>query len=750
MKRRFLTILILLATLLSVFSLTGCEKGKKGVVYIHSLDDLQTAKIGVQTGTIFDAMLKEALPGCTVEYYNSNFDLIGALDAGKISAYVCDEAFGRQTVRDKDFQTILGMLNDDTYGFAFSKSAEKSTILCNQMNAFLEKAEKDGTIDSLKAVWLGTDEEKKVVDFDSLTAENGVLRFGVSTDGAEPFTYVKNGQVIGYEVDLAVRFCREYGYGIQISDYTFTGLLAAVSTGKEDFSGSCISITEERKETLMFSEPDYHGGVVIITRKPVPRYSSAEELNGKRAGMITGTAFDRFVWDVLPDTKMEYFNGYSDVLAALRADKIDFLVIDEPIAVSSTKQSDDFSIIGTLVEDHYGFIFSKNDEKSSALCSQMNEYLAKIKANGTFDRIVETYLTSPEASPDIDYESLSSENGILTFALATTIGAPYAYIQNGKYNGYEMALAVSFCREYGYGLRIFDTSFSGMLSAVSLGKSDFAGSGISITDERKESVLFSDSTYDGGIVYVVKNRDPSEKGSFFLTVAESFEKTFVREDRWKMFLSGIGVTALITVLSALLGSFLGFSLYLLYRKGAKTIGPVLDVIGEIMEKTPIVIVLMILYYIVFGKADVSAILVSIVGFMLLFSFSVLGMLKSGVTAVDYGQTEAALALGYTDRSAFLRIVFPQAVKHFMPAYKSAVISLIKDTSIVGYIAVQDLTKISDIVRSRTFEAFFPLVATALIYFLMASVLIHIIKRAEIRTDRRNRKAETILKGVKTK
>ena len=86
----------------------------------------------------------------------------------------------------------------------------------------------------------------------------------------------------------------------------------------------------------------------------------------------------------------------------------------------------------------------------------------------------------------------------------------------------------------------------------------------------------------------------------------------------------------------------------------------------------------------------------------------------------------------------------------MPGFKSSLVSLVKDTSIVGYIAVQDLTKVSDIVRSRTYEAFFPLIATAVIYFIIAFILIRIINRIEICTDPRTRKTDKILKGVVTK
>ena len=129
--------------------------------------------------------------------------------------------------------------------------------------------------------------------------------------------------------------------------------------------------------------------------------------------------------------------------------------------------------------------------------------------------------------------------------------------------------------------------------------------------------------------------------------------------------------------------------------------------------------------------------------------SVLSLLRMGVGAVDNGQYEAAYSLGYSNRRTFYRIILPQALPHVLPAYKGEVVSLIKATSIVGYIAVQDLTKMSDIVRSRTYEAFFPLIAVTIIYFLLEGLIGFAVSRISVQFNPKRRKPEDILKGVKT-
>jgi polar amino acid transport system substrate-binding protein len=164
---------------------------------------------------------------------------------------------------------------------------------------------------------------------------------------------------------------------------------------------------------------------------------------------------------------------------------------------------------------------------------------------------------------------------------------------------------------------------------------------------------------------------------------------------------------------------------------------------------PVIVMLMIFYYIVFSNAPVNGVFVSIVVFSLTFGASVFGMLTSSINTIDRGQTEAAYALGFSNLRTFFKIVLPQALKFFLPSYKSELVALIKATAVVGYIAVQDLTRVGDIVRSRTYEAFFPIISVAVIYFIMAWILIVLVDRIEIKIDPKRRKRDDILKGVKT-
>ncbi|MDO5331411.1 MAG: amino acid ABC transporter permease, partial [Bacillota bacterium] len=276
-------------------------------------------------------------------------------------------------------------------------------------------------------------------------------------------------------------------------------------------------------------------------------------------------------------------------------------------------------------------------------------------------------------------------------------------------------------------------------------KYDF-GMNIVATDERTESSVLSENYYSCDIVLVVE--DVYDDGiGFFESIKNSFEKTFIKENRWKMFVEGTGVTILITLASLAFGTLLGFVVYLACRHGGKVVNGITGFFNWLIAGMPTVVLLMILFYVVFGSSKLSGTWISIIGFTLIFACCMFDMLCVGCGAIPKGQIEASRALGYTDKQSFFKIILPQAARHFLPIYKNDMVSLIKETSIVGYIAVRDLTKISDFVRSRTYEAFFALIATAVIYFVVEGVLSLIISRIQVRIDPKRRPKSKVLDGI---
>ena len=163
---------------------------------------------------------------------------------------------------------------------------------------------------------------------------------------------------------------------------------------------------------------------------------------------------------------------------------------------------------------------------------------------------------------------------------------------------------------------------------------------------------------------------------------------------------------------------------------------------SLMRGLPVLVLLMLIFYVVFASVDISPILVAVFAFGLNFGAYTSEMFRTGIESIDRGQTEAGIAMGFSRIDTFRHIVLPQALQRILPVYKGEFISMVKLTSIVGYVAVEDLTKASDIIRSRTFDAFFPLVTVAILYFLISWVLIQALDYLERRTDpRQGRTAE---------
>ena len=478
-------------------------------------------------------------------------------------------------------------------------------------------------------------------------------------------------------------------------------------------------------------------------------FTSIEELKDKRIGIKQGTVYDGLTKKTFPDAEYYYFATASDLASALKGNKIDAFAIDDTILSEIIKENPE---IGRLDEHiasfECAFVFNKNDH-GAELAEKMNVMLKELKDSGELDKLYEKWLNYDSDTEMFDISSLKGGNGNITLASQTGC-PPFAILLNGKIAGYEVELVALFCEKYGYTLEVDEMYFDGLLSAVQSGKADIAVGGIGRTEERARSVIFSDiDAIVYGDVGVLKKGSSSSQ-SFIDDISTSFKRTFIDEDRWKMFFKGIFATMAITILSIVLGTLLGFVIYTNTRNNTGIVLKIVKFSIWLIQGMPVVVLLMVLYYIVFGKVSIDSFWVSILGFTLTFACSVYNMLAGAVSTIDPGQKQAAFTLGYSDKMTFYKILLPQAISYIMPSYKSEIVSLIKATAVVGYIAVQDLTKIGDLIRSRTYEAFFPLIVVTVLYFILAAILNAFVKKIDIRIDPRKRAPERILKGVKIK
>ena len=755
--KKHIYVFILTALILGLLAGCGAPRSASPVTSIEQLGEAGR-RIGVASDTAEDRLVKQAFPLAQIEYFKDELSAYTSVNQGRIDAYVYNRLTMETAINSglKGVRLLEENLGPENAGAVAISPVTPIPDLEGKVNAFLREIRADGTLDDVMNRWLVVHDET-MPDLPVPTVSE--TRLVVGTTGSNmPFTYYIGTELGGYDVELARRFAVWLGATLEFKVYDYDGIVAAAQAGDVDCIFANLFVTPEREEALRFSEPTFVGQVGVMVRddgaSPIPhvRHEARwQDYNGKRIGVLVGPLMEDAAAKYFPDSERLYFDRYPDCATALLTGKIDGFLGDEPGMIAMHAEAPEIDYIHEpLTENNYAFAFRKDDDRSEALCEELNAFLAKSWEDGTMEEIAEIWLGTDESKQNVDMSGLTGKNGTIR-VVTTSTDMPWSYIKDGKNVGYDIDLVVRFCRDRGYALNLGDVDFAGRIPAVQSGKYDFT-TDMNVTLEREEQVRFSEPTAHGGIVLAVRASDlaaPSSAETIFERIADSFQKTFLRENRWKLFLHGIGTTMLITVLSIVLGTALGFGLYLLCRKGSPAANALTRFFVWLVQGMPMVVLLMILYYVIFGKAAVSGTVVSILGFTLVFGAGVFGMLKSGVGAVDAGQAEAAYALGYTDRRAFFRVVLPQALPHFMPAYRGEITATVKATAIVGYVAVQDLTKMGDIIRSRTYEAFFPLIAVAVIYFLLAALLTFLVNRVELRIDPRRRGAESILKGVRT-
>lgn len=230
------------------------------------------------------------------------------------------------------------------------------------------------------------------------------------------------------------------------------------------------------------------------------------------------------------------------------------------------------------------------------------------------------------------------------------------------------------------------------------------------------------------------------ENSFFQGIAESFYSNIIEEERYLLIFHGLKATIIISVLATLLGTLFGGLICFMRMSQKKVLQVPSKLYISLLVGTPVLVVLMIIFYVVFSSVDIDPVMVAVIAFGLNFAAYFAEMFRTGIEGVDKGQSEAGIALGFSKVKTFVYIVMPQAIRRILPVYRGEVITLVKMTSVVGYIAVQDLTKAGDMIRSRTFDAFFPLIMVAVVYFLISWLIASSLEYAERKTNPKFKKS----------
>lgn len=225
---------------------------------------------------------------------------------------------------------------------------------------------------------------------------------------------------------------------------------------------------------------------------------------------------------------------------------------------------------------------------------------------------------------------------------------------------------------------------------------------------------------------------------------QKLKDTFIVDNRWTYLVDGLKNTLIITFFAVILGMILGFIVAIIRSTHDKTgklkiLNLICRVYLTVIRGTPMVVQLLITYFVIFGSVRISKIVVAALAFGINSGAYVAEIVRSGIMSIDSGQLEAGRSLGLNYTQTMVYIILPQAFKNVLPSLANECIVLLKETSVSGYIALADLTKGGDIIRAATYEAFLPLFAVALIYLIMVMILSWLVSKLERRlaaSDRR--------------
>lgn len=470
--------------------------------------------------------------------------------------------------------------------------------------------------------------------------------------------------------------------------------------------------------------------------EPTPIYQTLDELTGKRFAYVHGSVYDKKVESKVEGTTASFYASLPDCAAAVEVGKADAAVqLSYGCELVVNRKGGTVALLPEYVDSvEEAFFFPHGD----ALTGQFNKVIDKFVQDGTIERLRQKWVSNDDSAKTLPEQDWDAPNGTLKFATAGAL-EPFSYVgKGGEALGYDVDLALLIAKELGYHLEVSVIALDAICASVQTGKVDFGGT-LTNTPERAQAVDFSKQVMPCHIAVIVRAEGAGAGTTgFFEGLADSFRKTFLEESRWQLIMGGLATTVIISVCAGLLGTLLGFGTVLARRSGIGWLAKLVNGYQALMGGVPLVVVLMVLYYVVFGSIDIGGTIVAIMAFALSFGSTSGATMWTSVSGLNSIQEDTGMALGFTHEEVFHHIIFPQAAQQFLPQLVGQFVSLVKDTAIVGYIAVQDLTRASDLIRSRTMDAFFPLIATATIYFIICRVLAWALGKLTKRLDAGNR------------
>ncbi|MEI7695299.1 MAG: ABC transporter substrate-binding protein/permease [Chlorobium sp.] len=708
---------------------------------ITSLKQIDGKRIGVLAGSAGDIAARKNYPHSTFQVMSASADIALAVQQGKSDAFIYDKSVLLNIVaKNPD----LHILDEPVAKLEVAAALHKdNTQLLSEINQVLISLKREGVLQNLRKKWIDSP-SMKTPQLPPLSnnQKRGVLRMGTCAT-IEPFSFQANGIITGLDIEIARLIGERLGRHIKIIDMNFEALIPALQSNKIEFALSNFNVTDERKKLINFSVPYIENDISALVRKSSQqntvqhklssqksapgKFSSVDDLKESRIGVLLGSVHDAYARKDFPKATILQYKSPSDMVLAVKSGKVDAGIFSHDELTLLFRHHNDLAFVGqSLFATQIGMGFNLDNKE---LCDSFNRFMNEIRQNGKNDEMILRWMKNGDTvKPEIKN---AANHGTLKVGIVSDAGLPFVVVKDNSLTGYNIELVDRFGAFLGKKIVYVDLEFGSMIAALSTKKIDMIGASLSITAERQKRVAFSDPYYsektrmfalkknivlDGADEEIIKESGLSQ---FLDGMVRSFKSNIIQEHRYLLIFDGLKTTVVISLLASISGTLFGALVCFMRMSQQLLLKHLSKLFISILRGTPVLVFLMLIYYVVFASVNIDPVIVAVIAFGMNFAAYVAEIFRSGIESIDKGQSEAGLAMGFSKFSTFIYIIMPQMVQRVFPVYKGEFISLVKMTSIVGYIAVQDLTKASDIIRSRTFDAFFPLIMVAILYFLVS-------------------------------
>lgn len=461
-------------------------------------------------------------------------------------------------------------------------------------------------------------------------------------------------------------------------------------------------------------------------KRPEPQ--SFEELSGLRVCLMEGSIEQDYSYQYLMDKDIEFscYPGISDCLLAVKQNKADVYFGADYQAFNQAFKENNMKICHRVTEIDAPFAFCL-DKKQDKLLEDLNVFIDSLKLSGELQEMDKRWFNESNTDfhdcikiPPVPADSELSGEPVLRVGISG-VKQPAEVLINNKWTGFEIELLQRFAQEKGMQIDLSVYDFKNLMPALQTGKIDIASATICITEERLRKVNFTHAIRNMITCFIV-NGEEDATVSVWSRIKHSAYVSLVLENRWEIILKGLETTILITLVALLLGILLGSALCAMKLSGSRTLQAIYDLYVYLMRNIPILVFLMMMFYVFLAHSGLEVETIAIIAFGMNSAAFLAEIFRTGLLSVDDGQREAARGLGCNKIQGFRYVVAPQAAKAVVPVFKNQCVTLLKETSVVGYISIVDLTKASDLIRCSSFEAFFPLIIITILYFVLATLL----------------------------